>query len=56
MTVLFAAIHESGSGTKRTWRDAHLEPATRPIAGISGRVMLFRKTASAGELRPKTGG
>jgi hypothetical protein len=27
MTMLFAAVHESGCGTKRTWPDVRLESA-----------------------------
>jgi hypothetical protein len=34
MTMLFAAVHESVVGTKRTWRDVRLESAMRPIADI----------------------
>jgi hypothetical protein len=34
MTMLFAAVHESGYGTKRTWRDVRLESVIRSKADM----------------------
>jgi hypothetical protein len=34
MTMLFAAVHESVVGTKRTWRDVRLESAMRCKADV----------------------
>jgi hypothetical protein len=35
MTALFAAVHESVSGTTRTWRDVRVESAFEGRAEVS---------------------
>ncbi len=52
MTMLFAAVHESGCGTKRTWRDVRLESAMRTKGNIVVHIIIARPNARRGRSGP----